>query len=377
MTRRATIVGRLVSRIAIAALAMLLAGCASGLAGVPLPAPGTSSGKEITVTAVFANAMNLPQKAKVKFNGADIGEVETIRAHDFTAEVTMHIDADVALDTGTTAELRSATPLGDIFVAVRPAAHQVPDARPLRDGDTIPLASTASAATIEDVLGSAALIVNGGAIRSLVTVINGAGKAVGGNGAKAAALLHQSNDLIARLNARSDQIEKAMRNTSDLAGTLAARQQTLDQAITAAVPAMSVLHDNTTSIADLTDQVARITRQLSRFPSIQGTDTRSTVKDLNKFAAALNDIVTDPNLNINTFYRVTSMFPKMSSGPNIHATGSIAQLALGALPDLNFPGDPGVHGIDGTDYHALIGSLRYEWNLLLSKLYGPQHEPRP
>jgi hypothetical protein len=38
---------------------------------------------------------------------------------------------------------------------------------------------------------------------------------------------------------------------------------------------------------------------------------------------------------------------------------------------MNYPGDPEFHGPDGTDYHAMIGSLRYQWNLLLNKAFGP------
>jgi virulence factor Mce-like protein len=376
MRPAAVVVRRACLTIAAVCVTTVLAGCATGLESLPLPAPGQMGGNAITVTAAFANAMNLPQMAKVKLNGADIGEVESIRTHDFTAYVTMRINADIALDTGATAQLRSATPLGDIFVAIRPNPEPAPGARRLHDGDTIALASTTSAATVEDVLSSAALLVNGGAIDRLVTVVNGAGKAVGGKGAKVAALLHESNALIARLNARSGQIDTALRNTADLAATVAARQQTLDEVITAAVPAMTVINDNTTQLADLTDGVARITNQLRRFPSMRGTDTRSLVADLNTLSAALNVSATDPYLNMNTWIRVIDALAKMTSGPDIHAVADIAQLAFGALPDKNYPGDPMFHGADGTDWHAFVGSLRYEWNLLLSKIYGPQHQPR-
>ena len=57
---------------------LLLTSCATSLGSVPLPAPG-QLGRSITVTAAFANVMNLPQKAKVKLGGADIGEVDSIR----------------------------------------------------------------------------------------------------------------------------------------------------------------------------------------------------------------------------------------------------------------------------------------------------------
>jgi virulence factor Mce-like protein len=376
MRPAAAVLRRACLRIAAACVTAVLAGCATGLESLPLPAPGQMGGNAITVTAAFANAMNLPQKAKVKLNGADIGEVESIRTRDFTAYVTMRINADVALDTGATAQLRSATPLGDIFVAIRPDPEQGADERRLHDGDTIALASTTSAATVEDVLSSAALLVNGGTIDRLVTVVNGAGKAVGGKGAKVAALLDESNALISRLNARSGQIDTALRNTADLAAPVAARQQTLDEVITAAVPAMTVINDNTTQLADLTDGVARITNQLKRFPSMRGTDTRSLIADLNTLSAALNVSATDPYLNMNTWIRVIDALAKMTSGPDIHAVADIAQLAFGALPDKNYPGDPMFHGADGTDWHAFVGSLRYEWNLLLSKIYGPQHQPR-
>ena len=376
MRPAAAVLRRACLRVAAACLTTVLAGCATGLESLPLPAPGQMGGNAITVTAAFANAMNLPQKAKVKLNGADIGEVESIRTRDFTAYVTMRINADVALDTGATAQLRSATPLGDIFVAIRPDAEQAPDERRLRDGDTIALASTTSAATVEDVLGSAALLVNGGAIDRLVTIVDGAGKAVGGKGAKVAALLHESNALISRFNARSGQIDTALRNTADLAATVAARQHTLDEVITAAVPAMTVINDNTTQLVDLIDGLARITNQLRRFPSMRGTDTRSLIADLNTLSAALNVSATDPYLNMNTWIRVIDALAKMTSGPDIHAVADIAQLAFGALPDKNYLGDPMFHGADGTDWHAFVGSLRYEWNLLLSKIYGPQHQPR-
>lgn len=354
---------------------LILAGCGAGLQSLPLPAPG-QVGQAITVTAEFDNAMNLPTKAKVKLNGADIGEVESIRAQDFTARVVMRINADAPVYSDSRVELRSATPLGDIFVAIRPNPTQAAGAQRLRDGDTIGLRSTTSAATIEDALSSAALLVNGGAIRRLVTVVNGTGDAVGGRGAKVAALLDESNTLISRLNARSAEIDTAMRNTSDLAATVTARQHSIDETIQAAVPATAVIRDNTATLADLTDGVARITNQLNRFPSLQGTDTRSMIADLNALSVALNDVVVDPNVNANAWIRVIPVLAKMTSGANIHAVADVRQLAFGALPDMNYPGDPMFHGADGTDWHAMVGSLRYEWNLLLSKIYGPQHEPR-
>ena len=357
-------------------LTTALTGCASGLESVPLPAPGGIT-DSYSLTAVFSNALNLPAKAKVKLNGADIGEVESINARNFTAYVSMRIKSDVQLSADTTAELRSATPLGDVFVAMRPDTNHTAGAPLLRNGDTIGLKSTAASATVEEVLSSAAMSVNGGPIRHLTSILNGAGSAMGGRGTKVAELLQQSDTLISRLNARSEQIRTALQATSQLATTLTDRQHTLNDAIAAAAPATAVIADNTAQLADLVDGLARITTQLSRFPSLQGTDTRSLIADLNHLSAAFNDVSTDPNVSLTALNRLLPIVMKISNSTSMHAAGEAVKLALGSLPDKNYPGDPGFHGPDGTDWHAMIGSLRYEWNLLLGKAFGPQRDSTP
>ena len=59
------------------------------------------------------------------------------------------------------------------------AAKVAADAPLLRDGDTIPIEMTAEAATVENLLTGAAVLVNGGAVQNLTDIINGAGKAAG------------------------------------------------------------------------------------------------------------------------------------------------------------------------------------------------------
>ncbi len=357
-----------------AGTAVVLAGCTSletGLASLPLPAP-VAGGPNYTVTAIFSNALNLPAKAKVKLYGADIGEVDSMWAQDFTAHVKMRIKADVPLHAGATAELRSATPLGDIFVAIKPDPHQSPDAAVLHDGDTIPLTATGAQATVEQLLSSMALLVNGGTVRYLVNIVNGAGQAVGGRGEKLSELLHQSNTMLSRMTARSQQIDDALRHTSELAATFSARRDTLDQSLSAAAPALTVIADNTDQIADLTDNIARITGQLARLPSIQGTDTRSLTADINHLSSVLNDIAHDPNVSLDPLLRLIGLAMRATNSTSAHFNVNVAKLALVPWPDKNYPGDPGFHWSDGTDYHQLIGSLRYEFNLLLNKIYGAQ-----
>lgn len=349
--------------------ALLMTGCAAGLDSVPLPSPG-SGGPTYELNAVFSDALNLPSKAKVRLYGADIGEVTSIEAQDFTAKVSMRIRRDVPLPVGSTAELRSATPLGDVFLQIRPPSRE--DGGPvLRGGDTIPLASTAAAPTVEELLNSLAMLVNGGAIRALTTDINGAGRVVGGRGEKMAALISETNAFLAKMTARTDQLDATLRATSSMAAEVAGHQQSLDTALSAGAPALAVISDNTTQIMDLVDNVARINRQLAKFPSMKGTDTRSVTADVNKLSAVLNEIALDPDISLTAFNRLIGLMVKSTDSTSFHLRGEVSKIAIGALPDKNYAGDPGIHGPDGTDWHLLIGSLRYQWNMLLGRINGP------
>ncbi len=174
--------GSKISKLRAAALAavgaLAVSACTPpGLDSLPLPAPNMGS-QSYKLTARFANALNLPAKAKVRLGGADVGEVESMDAVDYVAVVQLRIREGVRLPVGTTAQLRTATPLGDVFVAVTPPA--TPSGQLLKDGGTLDLDNTSSAATVEGVLASAAVLVNGGVIRNLTHVVNGLGKSSGG-----------------------------------------------------------------------------------------------------------------------------------------------------------------------------------------------------
>ncbi|OMC08989.1 mammalian cell entry protein [Mycolicibacter heraklionensis] len=349
-----------------AVIASSVAGCGtSGLDSLPLPAPGIGRGGYL-ITAVFANALNLPGHAKVKLAGADVGQMETMVARNYTAVTTLRIMDGVQIPAGSTAELRSATPLGDVFVAIKPPVPVDPSAPLLTDGDTIGLESTASAATVESVLSSAALLVNGGAVQNFTNIINGAGKATGDQGQAFGKLISQSNDLLRKLNARSGEIESSLRETSQLAERLDARSAALTDVLNAAGPATDTIVDNTTQIADLVEQLGATSRQLARFPSIAGTDDsgHSFVKDANILASAWNDMATDPDLSLYALNRLTAPMIKITAGTGAAVHASIDRLVWGSMPDAGFKGDPAFHGPKRYDWAKLAGSIKYAlWRL--------------
>lgn len=348
------------------AVSLTASACSTnGLASLPLPAPSVGSGG-YHLTAVFSNALNLPANAKVKLAGADVGQLESMVARNYTAVTTLRIMDGVQLPKGSTAELRSATPLGDVFVALKPPAHPDPAAGLLREGDTIGLDSTSAAATVESVLSSAAIMVNGGAVRNFTNIINGLGKATGDQGQALGALVSKTNVVLGKMDARSDQISTALTETSRLTDELDAKNQTLNELLAAAEPATDTLAENTNTVAELVEQIGDTSDQLAKFPSIAGTDNsgRSVIKDADTVAGAWNDVALAPNASLASLNRLMAPLIKATPSNAISTRVSIDRLVLGAIPDIGFQGDVGLHGPKRYNWGQLIGTLKYSlWRL--------------
>jgi len=366
MTPKIGVGARAKAALAISATAILSSGCATnGLASLPLPAPGLGSGG-YTLTAVFANALNLPLNAKLKLAGADVGEVESMVARNYTAVTTIRIRDDVLLPQGSIAELRTATPLGDVFVSLRPPAEANPNAPSLHNGDTIGLESTAAASTVESVLSSAAVMVNGGTVRNFSNLINGAGSAAGDQGQAFGELIRKSSRLLATLDSRSGQMSAAMTELSRIADELDAKDHTITELMAAAGPATDALGSNTTQFSDLAVQAGDTARLLARFPTLGGTDTsgRSIIRDANTIAGAANDIAVSPDTSLLALNRLLPPMIKATAGSAVAVRASVDKLVLGSIPDIGFPGDIGMHGPHRYNWNQFIGSLKYTlWRL--------------
>lgn len=353
-------------RLGILATVLATTACSTnGLADLPLPAPGLGSGG-YRITAIFANALNLNEHAKVKLGGADIGLVESMTARDFNAVTTLRIRSDVRVPVGSGAELRTATPLGDVFVSIVPPSQRAADTPTLQDGDIIALNKTATAATVESVLSSAAILINGGVAHNLTNVINGLGKAAGNDGEVYGELIRKSNELLGKLDARTGQLEDAMSQTEHLAAELDRKREVIAELLQATDPATSVLAADASQISDLLLLMGGAATELKKFPSIAGTDSsgRSVIKDANAVAAAWNDVALDPDARLSALSNLYAPFVKLTAGTSISGSAGIDRLVLGSIPDIGFGGDPGLHGPKRYDWRKFIGSLKFTlWRL--------------
>lgn len=122
-----------------AATAIALSGCATnGLGDLPLPAPGVGTGG-YHLTALFSNILNLPNNAKVKLAGADVGQVDDMRVSNYTAITTLRILDGVRLPKGQHRRAAFGDPAGRRLRLDQAPAGAPSDGPILKEGDTIGL----------------------------------------------------------------------------------------------------------------------------------------------------------------------------------------------------------------------------------------------
>ena len=239
-------------------VALLAAGC-GGIYGVTLPGGADLGDAPYTVTVEFSDALDLVPQSSVKVNNVDVGRVDTIELGDdpWTALVTLKVNGTTDLPANATASISQTSLLGEKYVALS-APQDVPPEGTLSDGATIPLESTTRGAEIEEVLGALSLLVNGGGVGQLQTVLTELNTAIGGREGDIRSLLEQANTLISGLNDQSAEITRALNSLDTLNTTILAQQGDLALALDDLPEGIAVLRDQRPQLTELLRQLDRL-----------------------------------------------------------------------------------------------------------------------
>ena len=233
-------------RVLLAALVFLLAGCSSGgfsgMYQMPLPGGADLGEHPYRVVARFGDVLDLVPQAGVKVYDVAVGRVDRIElaADNRTAVVTMLVNGDVHLPANAAAELRQSSLLGEKFVELR--APDRPEGT-LRDGDVIPLDRTNRNPEIEEVLGALSLLLNGGGIGQLSTIVEEVNAALDGNEPELRATLSNIDQVVRVLDGEKDNITKAIDALGHLSGRLAAQTGDIEVALDRLGPGLAVVNE--------------------------------------------------------------------------------------------------------------------------------------
>lgn len=225
---------------------LVLAGCGTTAADLPLPDGGVG-GQTYELKAEFEDALNLAVGAPVKVDGVTVGRVREVTVRDFTAHVTLDVRRSTPLRRGAQARLRSTTPLGELFVQVDDAAQ----GSRLAAGSVLGTDDTSIAPTIEDTMTSASMLINGGGLGQLQTIVREANAALGGHEKSTREVMGRLASTAAQFNASSDDIDQALDALAEVSGVLNRREDTINAALRDIAPAAKVLRANTDELAEL------------------------------------------------------------------------------------------------------------------------------
>ncbi|MFC9897078.1 MCE family protein [Nocardia sp. NPDC127579] len=347
-------------------------GCGVTVQNVPMPEPGIGA-PGYTIRASFRDALNLPDRAHVKIGGSDIGVVTDIKSRDFVAEVEMLIREDIQLPSGTTVELRQGTPLGDMFVAMTlPAAAEA--GPPLRDGAAIGLEQTATAASVEQLMMSVSLLVNGGGINQAAKITAEMNSMFGGRGPQLAHLITEMTAVISALNQRTGDLDNVLGGLNVLAGELARRKAELGQAADTFPGLIGLFTENNQRIVDLLTKTSTTMAALQDFSETTGDDFVGLFDSIQQLMSGFARS-TELTAALESFHQLYPNLMASLEGPNLAIAATLGYLSVGAFSDPSGSRLPELG-----DVPAFIGSFAQ----VLEKVFGrvtspprPAPEPQP
>ncbi|WP_433592251.1 MCE family protein [Nocardia sp. CA-145437] len=320
---------RAIVAVAVTATAVVASGCGVTVESLPLPKPGPGS-DTYTIHAAFDNALNLPDQAKVKIGGSDVGVVTKITTKDFKANVDLAIRKDIELPQGSTAELRQATPLGDVFVAVSKPKTQ-PGAEMLKDGARIE--NTSAGATVEELLISVSLLFNGGGIASLSKLTSEMDSIVGGRGEQLGHVLTQMTSVMTSLNNNSARVDNVLSGFSALANTIEANHQQLGQVADSLPGMIGAIAENNQAIGDLLNKISTTSAALGDYANTTSDSLGSLLDNLNQLMSALAR--TDQTLGpaLDALHDIRPKADASFKGDTLAVGATLTMLDIGLLTD--------------------------------------------
>ncbi|WP_280235683.1 MCE family protein [Nocardia cyriacigeorgica] len=355
--------GRLHRMTAVALAVLALGGCTVTIDNLPLPQPGVD-GPTYTLHAVFDDALNLPERARVKIGGTDVGVVTEIDTVDFHAEVELAISSSIQLPEGTRAELRQATPLGDVFIALT-VPERSPEAVPLADGATIDREHTAAGASVEQLMMSMSMLLDGGALNQVARITSEMNSMIGGRGPQLAHLLTELTATLDALNQRTGQIDSVLHGLTGLTTTLNARKAELGAAAAQFPPLIGVIAENNQAIVDLTAKVSVTMAALGDFTTTTGDRFRSLFDSVQQLMGGFTRMGDNLAGTLDGLHNLYPSLQATTEGTGLAVGARISYLSLGALTD-----PTGSRLPDGSDPAAFAGSLAQVLARVQERLQG-------
>ncbi|GAA5169315.1 MCE family protein [Pseudonocardia eucalypti] len=270
-------------------LAFLLTGCgSSGVYGMPLPGGADLGDYPYKVTVEFPDVLDLVPHAAVKVNDVPVGRVDeiTLAPDGSAARVVVQVNGNVVLNADTRAELRSASLLGEKFVALVPPPY--PASGRLQPGAVIPLSGSKRYPEVEEVFGALSMLLNGGGVGQVRDIVHELNLAAGGNEPQLRDLLTQLGRTTGQLNARRDTIVRSIDAIDRLSASFAQQTNNINTSLDRLEPGLGVLADQRGQLVDALRSLDRLGVVATSTVNRAGDDLVADLRSLEPVLHQLN-----------------------------------------------------------------------------------------
>jgi phospholipid/cholesterol/gamma-HCH transport system substrate-binding protein len=297
--------------------ALALSSCALSLQS--LPKVSGLHGPTYPVYATFSNVLNLPNDAQVRAGAQVVGEIGAISTLDYQADLTLDIDKSVRLPVGTTAQVRFDDPLGDEYILLQApttsstAAGEV-NRQFLAPGAHIPESATSTAPSVEDTFGALSLVLNGGGINQLQTIIDQLNKTFGGNQTPIRSFLTTIDNGVSSLSGGKVAIDNALTSISNLTDKLNGGRTTIATGIGTIAPAVGVLASENQRISGLLDNLSSLGAAGAEIAQQSGQNAVNDADDLLPVIQQLNSVSAQLGPDLSVLAKFEAETPKIAPG---------------------------------------------------------------
>jgi phospholipid/cholesterol/gamma-HCH transport system substrate-binding protein len=197
------------------AVATLVSGCGFDVYDLPLPGGVDTGDNAYQVKVEFADVIDLVPQSSVKVDDVSVGKVTDVELDGWHALVTIELKGDVELPDNATAQLRQTSLLGEKFVSLSEPVGETPQGR-LEDGDLIPLSRTDRIPELEEVLSALSLLLNGGGLANIKTIVEEFNNIMDGREPQIRGLLTDLTTFVGQLDDNKADIVTALRKVNHL-----------------------------------------------------------------------------------------------------------------------------------------------------------------
>jgi phospholipid/cholesterol/gamma-HCH transport system substrate-binding protein len=261
----------------------------------PLPGGADVGSDPMTLSADFADVLDLVPQSSVKVDNVAVGRVSSIdlNADGRSARVTLTVNGSVSLPAGTTARLQQTSLLGEKYVAlIRPttatdsaATATTASLEPLHDGSQIGMADTSAAADVEQVLGALSMVLNGGGVGQFQEISRELQAVSTGRPGEIRGFLDQLQRFVKTLDDKKSSITSALDGLAALSARLDADKTKITRALDGLSPGMQVL-------VDQRKQLTAMLASLDRLGEVTVKTLDASQKDIVADFKALDPILT-------------------------------------------------------------------------------------